>query len=404
MNNEINEDLRRWFKEKWVDISKKDASGKHPPCGRSESKKKGYPKCRPSKRVSSETPETSGEMSPKEKEAATRQKRSAEKKTRKGKKPHMTSHHNLDEQIINEGKNIPTDPKLWSRAKSLAKKKFKVYPSAYANGWAAKWYKKHGGGWKKESQVNEGMSDMAKAIAIGSAIAGSTIVGAKASGVGRFAPQTQTPQVQAHQEEIPVANVIKQPKEEKKTQEPKVEEPKLHHETIQQMVKQDEGLRLRCYKCTAGKTTVGYGHNMDASGSSKTFEKAFGKNAPSLRSHLQSGGSLTREQADALFDADYDEHVSRAKKFIPNLESHPPQVQAALVSGTYRGHIGDSPKFRKLFNSGDYHGAAKEFLNRGEYTKPARKSDGSLLAPGVITRLERDHKILSDYAHSKNPK
>jgi hypothetical protein len=25
----------------------------------------------------------------------------------------------------------------------------KVYPSAYANGWAAKWYKSHGGGWKK---------------------------------------------------------------------------------------------------------------------------------------------------------------------------------------------------------------------------------------------------------------
>ena len=30
-----------------------------------------------------------------------------------------------------------------------AKKKFKVYPSAYANGWAAKMYKKAGGGWKK---------------------------------------------------------------------------------------------------------------------------------------------------------------------------------------------------------------------------------------------------------------
>ena len=45
-------------------------------------------------------------------------------------------------------KNVPTNPKLWSQAKSLAKKKFDVYPSAYANGWAAKWYKKRGGGWK----------------------------------------------------------------------------------------------------------------------------------------------------------------------------------------------------------------------------------------------------------------
>ena len=46
-------------------------------------------------------------------------------------------------------KNVPTNPELWSRAKSLAKSKFDVYPSAYANGWAAKWYKSKGGGWKK---------------------------------------------------------------------------------------------------------------------------------------------------------------------------------------------------------------------------------------------------------------
>ncbi len=47
--------LRRWFKEKWVDVK----TGK--PCGRSdkEKSKRGYPYCRPSKRVSSKTPATS---------------------------------------------------------------------------------------------------------------------------------------------------------------------------------------------------------------------------------------------------------------------------------------------------------------------------------------------------------
>jgi hypothetical protein len=50
-------------------------------------------------------------------------------------------------------KNTPTNKKLWSQAKSLARQKFDVYPSAYANAWAAKWYKKKGGKWKvlKES-------------------------------------------------------------------------------------------------------------------------------------------------------------------------------------------------------------------------------------------------------------
>ena len=46
-------------------------------------------------------------------------------------------------------KNIPTSPGKWARAKAAARAKFKVYPSAYANLWAAKKYKSMGGGWKK---------------------------------------------------------------------------------------------------------------------------------------------------------------------------------------------------------------------------------------------------------------
>jgi len=50
---------------------------------------------------------------------------------------------------MKSGGNVPTNPSLWSRAKSAAKAKYDVYPSAYANGYAAKWYKQRGGGWKK---------------------------------------------------------------------------------------------------------------------------------------------------------------------------------------------------------------------------------------------------------------
>ncbi|MAK54438.1 MAG: hypothetical protein CML17_01075 [Pusillimonas sp.] len=51
-----------------------------------------------------------------------------------------------------KGDNAPTNPSLWAQAKSKARSKFKVYPSAYANAWAAKWYKSKGGGWKKKSK------------------------------------------------------------------------------------------------------------------------------------------------------------------------------------------------------------------------------------------------------------
>jgi hypothetical protein len=60
----------------------------------------------------------------------------------------------LEAEVINE-KNVPTNPSLWSKMKSRAKAKFDVYPSAYANGWAAKEYKKAGGGWKSVSEEVE---------------------------------------------------------------------------------------------------------------------------------------------------------------------------------------------------------------------------------------------------------
>ena len=53
--------LRRWFDEKWVDVK----TGK--PCGRQKGENRGYPACRPSKRISSKTPKTASELSSKEK-------------------------------------------------------------------------------------------------------------------------------------------------------------------------------------------------------------------------------------------------------------------------------------------------------------------------------------------------
>ena len=42
-------------------------------------------------------------------------------------------------------KSIPTNKKLYARVKAATKRKFAVYPSAYANGWLVREYKKRGG-------------------------------------------------------------------------------------------------------------------------------------------------------------------------------------------------------------------------------------------------------------------
>jgi len=39
----------------------------------------------------------------------------------------------------------PKNKALYSRVKAEAKRKFKVYPSAYANAWLVRTYKKRGG-------------------------------------------------------------------------------------------------------------------------------------------------------------------------------------------------------------------------------------------------------------------
>ena len=67
--------LTRWFKENWVDVKTGE------PCGRQKGEKRGYPACRPSKRVSSKTPKTTKEMSPAEKARFKRAKTSSKKIT-----------------------------------------------------------------------------------------------------------------------------------------------------------------------------------------------------------------------------------------------------------------------------------------------------------------------------------
>ena len=44
--------------------------------------------------------------------------------------------------------NEPTNPDLWDRAIAAAKDKYEIYPSAYANAFASKWYGEKGGKWR----------------------------------------------------------------------------------------------------------------------------------------------------------------------------------------------------------------------------------------------------------------
>ncbi len=47
------------------------------------------------------------------------------------------------------GKNVPNNPSLWASCQAEAKRKFEIFPSAYANGFASRRYKEKGGTWRK---------------------------------------------------------------------------------------------------------------------------------------------------------------------------------------------------------------------------------------------------------------
>jgi hypothetical protein len=144
--------LKEWFKERWVDLSRPKPGGGFEPCGRSDADSGKYPKCVPASRAA--------RMSPEQIASAVRRKRTAEStQTRDGKKPIYVS---TDKEKI-EKANVPTDPELYARVKAAAKAKFDVYPSAYANAWLVREYKKRGGGYKvTKENVEKVAEDLAE--------------------------------------------------------------------------------------------------------------------------------------------------------------------------------------------------------------------------------------------------
>jgi len=146
--SELKEDLRNWFsktnpKGDWKRInSKGEAIG---PCAREPGEPK--PKCMSQAQRAS--------LSKKERASAVRRKRQQDPNAeRQGAPINVKSKVNENMKQLDE-KNKPTNPELWSRAIAQAKSKFDVYPSAYANGWASKWYKSKGGGWKSVNEAKD---------------------------------------------------------------------------------------------------------------------------------------------------------------------------------------------------------------------------------------------------------
>lgn len=137
---DMQKNLTQWFGERWVDLGRPKKGGGYAPCGRNDASSGKYPKCVPASRAA--------RMSSSQIASAVRRKRKAESsKTRVGGKP-----INVATEVKKASRNVPTNPSLYARVKAAAKAKFTVYPSAYANAWLVREYKKRGGGYRVVSK------------------------------------------------------------------------------------------------------------------------------------------------------------------------------------------------------------------------------------------------------------
>lgn len=115
----------------------------------------------------------------------------------------------------------------------------------------------------------------------------------------------------------------------------------MNKQKLVEQLELHEGLRLKPYKDTVGKWTIGIGRNLDDKG-------------------------ITQGEARMMLNNDIDEFVRKLESNIPVYNRLSDCRQNVLVNMAFNMGIGGLKTFRNMLNClqvADYHGAAKEMLN-----------------------------------------
>jgi len=111
--------------------------------------------------------------------------------------------------------------------------------------------------------------------------------------------------------------------------------------TTLEQIKIDEGLRLELYKCPAGKSTIGYGRNLEDRG-------------------------ITLEEADFLLSNDIRYIQNKLLETKIDFDKLNPIRQSVLINMAYQMGISGLFKFKKMFvalSNQDYNEASLEMLD-----------------------------------------
>jgi lysozyme len=134
------------------------------------------------------------------------------------------------------------------------------------------------------------------------------------------------------------------------------------------LLTRDEGLRLKPYRCTAGKLTIGVGRNLEDVG-------------------------ITKDEADMMLANDISRVVVDIVKRFPWALSLDDARFSVLHSMVFQMGIGGVANFRKFLNalqSGDYVKASIEMLDSkwAQHDSPARaKRLSVVMRSGVLEKI-----------------
>lgn len=116
-------------------------------------------------------------------------------------------------------------------------------------------------------------------------------------------------------------------------------------ERLVEMLKRHEGYRDRLYRCTAGKLTIGYGHNIEDKG-------------------------ISNNVAEMMLKEDIHDAMRDLFAVFPNNHEYPDNVRIALIDMVFNIGLPRFKKFQKMIaavNARDWNRAADEMKNSEWY-------------------------------------
>lgn len=111
-------------------------------------------------------------------------------------------------------------------------------------------------------------------------------------------------------------------------------------DVIYKQLAEEEGVRLKVYKCTANHNTVGLGHNLDALSVKSIIGREVG-----------SGGTITEAESMKIFEFDLLSVLHSLHKNISWFSTLDPALQYVLISLAFNMGIGGLMQFKNTLKA-----------------------------------------------------